>query len=282
MESQIQTTNTSQGNHTVHTINPSDRVYKIMLTVIAIAGVFLLGELLYQFKSLPQNMPREISVSGEGKAYIKPDIALVTLGATTQELKSQDAVNKNNEIINKTIKELKDLGIDEKDIQTTMYQLTPIYDYETIYSPSPMAPAIYPVPPSRNGRVFKGYSLQQQISVKIRNFDLINSVLDKATASGATNVGELQFTVDNPEKVRSEARAKAIEAAKQKMKDLARESGLRIGKLVNVYEGYSGYPQPMYGMGGASMEKAVDAVAPQIQPGQMEINTTVNLVYQVR
>jgi len=53
------------------------------------------------------------------------------------------------------------------------------------------------------GRTFKGYSLDQKITVKIRNFDKINDILDKATASGANDVGQLQFTVDDMEKIKA-------------------------------------------------------------------------------
>ncbi|OGZ73829.1 MAG: hypothetical protein A2908_01310 [Candidatus Staskawiczbacteria bacterium RIFCSPLOWO2_01_FULL_38_12b] len=286
METEVKTTNSIETSHsldTTHTLDLSDKLYKVMIGIAAVGAIFLVGELLYQFKSLPQNMPREISVSGEGKAYIKPDIATISFGVNTREMKSQDAVNKNNETMNAVIKTVKDLGVDQKDIQTTLYNLTPVYEYDyPVMMPSSIGASekMYPVP-SRGERVFKGYSLDQQIFVKIRNFDNINPVLDKAAAAGATTIGELQFTIDDPEKVRAEAREKAIAQAKEKMDSLVKQSGLHVGKLVNVYEGYSNYPQPLYGMGGASLEKSAD-VAPQIQTGQMEVSTTVTLTYQVK
>lgn len=281
---------------TNHTLDLSERLYKVAIAIIAIFGVAVAGWVFLQFAGLPQNMPHEITISGTGKAYVKPDIAVVYFGVTTQELKSQDAVNKNNEKMNAIIKSIKDLGIEDKDIQTTLYNLTPVYDYSTGIMPlkpagfegsvrpdsavSSMPVDSYPIYIDR-GRVFSGYSLEQQISVKIRDFSKINSVLDKATAAGATNVGQLQFTVDDIEKVNSEARALAIANAKEKLKGLSRESGLKVGKLVNVYEGYNGYPQPMYAMGMAEKD-SVSSVPPQIQTGQQEVNVTVTLTYQVK
>ena len=267
-----------------------DRLYNLLIALTVVLGVIGAGLVLAQFAGLPQNYPQQISVSGIGKAYIKPDIAMVSFGVTTQELKSQDAVNKNNEKMNAVIKAIKDLGIDEKDIQTTLYNLTPMYDYGTITDPVPMMESVggssdsgvvYPMP-VRQGQIFRGYSLEQQISVKIRDFEKINSVLDKATSTGATNVGQLQFTVDDPEKANAEARALAIENAKEKMQSLAKQSGLRVGKLVNVSEGYNNYPVPMYtpGMGGATKDSV--GIAPEIQTGQQEINLTVTLTYQVK
>jgi uncharacterized protein YggE len=95
-------------------------------------------------------------------------------------------------------------------------------------------------------------------------------------------VGGLQFAIDNPEKVQSEARAMAIAKAKEKLGDIASQSGLNIGKLVNVSEGYNSVPQPMYaqGLGGAMKDSA--SIAPQIQTGQQEVNATITLTYQVK
>ncbi|MSU54613.1 MAG: DUF541 domain-containing protein [Candidatus Staskawiczbacteria bacterium] len=272
---------------TSHTLDFSDRVYKVVIAFIAVLALTGAGWVFLQFSGLPQNMPQQISVSGIGKAYVKSDIAAVSFGVTTQELKSQDAVNKNNEKMNAVIKAIKDLGIEDKDIQTTLYNLTPLYDYPSMLMPSGNGGSVKPdmgVGSSPvyigGGRVFSGYSLEQQISVKIRNFDKINSVLDGATSMGATNVGQLQFTVDNLEKANAEARVLAISNAKEKMQNLAKQSGLRVGKLINVYEGYNNYPVPMYAMG--MTQKDSVSVAPEIQAGQQEINLTVTLTYQVK
>lgn len=237
-----------------------------ILIAILVIGLVLsyLGQMAYQFNSLPQNYPQEITITGEGKSFAKPDIANVSLGVKTEGMKSADVVNKNNEKMNAIISSIKELGVEDKDIQTTAYYLTPLYDY-TEWS----------------GRVFKGYSLDQRVSVKIRNFEKISDILDKATADGANNIGDLQFSVEDPEKARSEAREKAIEQAKVKAINLAADAGLKIVKLVNISEGYSPV-QPRYATGGGDMMLKEANVAPQIESGQLEINSTVYLTYRVQ
>jgi len=268
---------------TTHTLDFSDRLYKVAIAFIAVLGVAAAGYVFYQFGALSQNAPHEINVSGEGKAYIKPDIAMVSFGVHTQKMKSQDAVNNNNEIMNAVIKSMKDLGIDGKDIQTTLYSLNPVYDYPRILYPAGSDGSGKMSAPSyvSGGRVFSGYSLDQQISVKIRDFDKISDILDKATLNGANTVGNLQFTIDNPEKVMAEARAKAIEQAKEKLKNIAKQSGLKVGKLVNISEGYNNYPRPMYAEAGGIIKDS-GSVAPTIETGQQEVNSTVTLTYQVK
>jgi len=283
-------TNVNTNLETTHTIDLSDRLYKLPVAMIAVVGLVGAGWVFSQFGALPQNQPHEIQVSGEGKAYLKPDVAMISFGVTSEATKSQDAVNKNNEKMNAVIAAIKSLGVEGKDIQTTLYNLTPLYDYP-VYpvkgSAGSMAPARDSVGVSsaspiyvQGGRVLSGYSLEQQVSVKIRNFDNINAILDKATFAGATNVGQLSFTVDDPEMARSQAREEAIKNAKEKLAIIAKQSGLRVGKLVNVSEGYNNYPQPMY----ASMAKdaGVESTAPQIQTGQMEISSSITLTYQVK
>lgn len=244
-------------------IDLSDRFFTMVsLLIIGLVVVGVLGT-AFEFSNLPQNAPQQINVSGDGKAYAKPDIAMVSLGMHTQGFVSQQVINDNNGVMNAVIDAVKNLGIDQKDIQTTSYNVSPVYDY------------------TDRGRVFKGYSLDQQISVKIRNFDKISDVLDKATSLGATTVGDLQFTIDNPELVRADARAKAIEAAKTKAVELASQSGLKLGKLINISEGGSYAPQPMYAQA-SMLDKASASIAPSIQSGQLEVNSSVTLTYLLK
>jgi hypothetical protein len=283
METNINT-NVGTSLETSHTLDFSDRVYKVTIAFIAVLGVIGAGWVGAQFGALPQNAPHEISVSGTGKAYIKPDIATVTFGAHAEAPKSQDAVNQSNAKMNAIIAAIKSQGVEDKDIQTTGYNLSPVYSYERpvaapmgVKSGAVSTPVYYPMP---GNQVITGYALDQQVSVKIRNFDNINSILDKATAAGATDVGDLQFSVDNPETITAQARALAIADAKKKLADIMQQSGLQVGKLVNISEGYNNYPQPMYATGMA--KDSVAATAPQIQTGQQEVDSNVTLTYQVR
>lgn len=246
------------------TIDISQRLFMLFGGLVLIIIISMVGQMIYQFQSLPQNAPHELNVTGEGKAYAKPDVATITFGVHTEAAKSQDAVSQNNQTMDKVIKAIKDQGVEDKDIQTTSYNLYPQYDY------------------TQYGSRFKGYSLDQQVLVKIRNFDKINDVLDKAAANGANTIGSLQFTVDDMEKVKSEARAKAIAQAKEKADSITSSSGLHIIRLTNVSE--SSYPTPgpiAYGMGGGPM-MAKDSSAPSIQTGQLEVDLTVNLTYAIQ
>jgi uncharacterized protein YggE len=255
-----------------------------MLAAVLIAGVlvFFVGEMLIQQKYLDQQNTYQITVSGEGKIYAKPDVAITNLGVTTTAATVADVTKTNTDKMNAVIDALKALKIDEKDIQTTNYNLTPVYENYSIPSAVPM---MYPTASGsmvRTGTTVTGYRLEQDVQVKIRDFTKVGDILSQATAKGANVVSDLQFTIDNPEQFKDQARVKAIAQAKTNAQNLAKESGVKLGKIINVYENYV---YPMYNSTksvsmGAGVPEA--APVPVIQPGQQEIDVTINLTYQVR
>lgn len=244
----------------------SNRLFIVFaILLIGVLG-FWATKVFIDFQGLPDNYPREITISGEGRVFAVPDIALIQFGVVSEGTKIGDIVKENTEKMNSILKEIKDLGIEEKDIKTTTYSLSPRYEW------------------TEDGkRVFKGYTLTQEIRVKIRNFEKIGEALEKATEKGANLVGDLQFSIDDPEKVRQEARKEAIEKAKIKAVQLSQDSGLKLVKLVNIYEDYyprtlsDTYYKSLEGMGGGEI-----AAPPEIQPGEQEVTVTIYLTYRVR
>lgn len=238
-----------------------------LLASVLVVGVllFFIGQLVYESKVIDLQNNYQITVSGEGKIYAKPDVALVNLGVATEGSTTADVIDRNTKKMNAVIQAVKDAGVDEKDIKSTTYNLSPLYNWT-----------------EAAGRVFQGYTLQQNIQVKIRDFTKIGEILNKATSSGANLANDLQFTIDDPEQFREQARTEAINQAKEKAKNLAKESGIKLGKIINVYENYNSYPVSydlLKGYGGAATESAP---VPTIESGQQEVTITINLTYQIR
>lgn len=243
----------------------SNRLYYLLLA--GIVGVLVYAGVNIGFWLTDDSEAKQFTVSGEGKIYVKPDIAIAVFGVKTEGKKSDEVAKLNSEKMNAIIKAVKEEGVPEKDIQTSMYNLSPKYNYT-----------------EDRGSFLDGYALSQQITVKIRNFEKITVILEKATRSGANEIGSLQITVDDPEFFKAEARKKAIAAAKKKAQDMAKESGIKLGKITEVSESYSNYqPYPMaykaedgFGRGGATSS------APQIEAGEKEIIANVSLTYKIR
>ena len=243
-----------------------NKVYILAIVLVAVLALSLLSTMGFQRETLDHQNQDQITVSGTGKVYAKPDVAIINLGVTTTGTTVADVINKNSEKMNAVIEAVKKLGVEEKDIQTTNYNLYPQYNYT-----------------EARGRLFEGYTLDQNVQVKIRDFTKTGSILAKATDMGSNLVGNLQFTIDDADQFKQEARAKAIEKAKANAKNLAEKSGISLGKIVNVYENSNSYAPMMYdskmvsGMGGAET-----SVTPTIAAGQQEIEITINLTYLVK
>ena len=240
----------------------SNRLFVVFLILILGILGFFVALAVYRFKTI--DYPREMTISGEGRVFAKPDIALVRLGVTTEGWVVKDVVKENTEKMNTVLNEVKNLGIEEKDIQTTRYNLTPRYEWI-----------------EKGERIFKGYVLEQEVRVKIRNFEKIGEVIEKATEKGANLIGDLSFTIDDPEAVREKARREAIKRAKDKANKIAAQTGIRLKKLVNVYEDYYPIPQ-IEAMKDYRGLKAGFPAAPEIQPGEQEVIVRINLVYRVK
>ena len=244
----------------------SNRLFIIVVLLVIGAIACFSYQIFYKAKTLEQQNQNQITVSGEGKVYATPDIATVTLGIETNGKSVKEITQTNVSAMNKIIEEVKNLGIEDKDIQTTQYSVTPQYNYT-----------------EKEGRVPNGYTINQNIEVKIRNFDNISGVLDVATQNGANVVSSLAFTIDDPEQFRAEARAKAIEQAKAKAETLAKQAGVKLGEIINVYENNYSY-SPVYTnsktlMGAGVLESTASA---DIQTGQQEVDLTINLTYKLK
>lgn len=238
-----------------------------ILVIVFLVGLLAFwGFRMYEiWNSAHGNYAREITVEGNGKTYVIPDVAELTLGVTTDAATSDEAVKQNTKKINAVMEALNSFKIDKKDIQTTGYYLEPKYNWT-----------------QDKGSVQDGYTLDQTILVKVRDFTKVGEVLAKTTKAGANTVGGVYFTIDDPEKGKAEARAQAIEKAKAKAETIADQAGLSLGDVVNYYE-YGG--SDYYGKGGYAMAEGGGggemAAAPVIEPGQSEVNLTVSLTYKL-
>ena len=205
------------------------------------------------------------TVTGVGKTTVTPDIAVMSVGVTAQSSTVKLAQKQLNTNIDAVTKAVKQLGVDAKDIKTSNYSINPRYDYQ-----------------SATQRIV-GYDAQSSLTIKVRDMDKANDVVDAATANGANEVGGISFDVDDRAKLEDAAREIAVADAKKKAEMAAKTAGFNLGNIVNYQEGTGTNPRPMYSkipMAGGGGED--QAVASTIEPGSTEITMQVSLSYQIR
>lgn len=219
-----------------------------------------------QYETIGRPAPQRdlVTVTGEGRIKVAPDVAVLDLGMTAERGTVTEAQAETVKVMNDLTAAVKTLGVEAKDVQTANYSVSPAYDWE-------------------DGRQsLRGYSVTQSLRVKVRNLDSVSAILAKAAELGANQVGGISFVIDEPESLRAEAREKAIADAQEKAEDLAETVGFDLGKIVSFGEGYSPSPEAYYmadramGLGGAV------AAMPSIEPGQNEIVVSVSLTYELK
>lgn len=207
-----------------------------------------------------------ITVSAEGEVYTKPDLALTTLSVITEADSVKEAMTENTEKMNEVISFVKSKGIEEKDLKTTTFSISPRYEWhekEMSYYPE-------------GKRVLVGYEVRQSLQVKIREMDEIGEILEGSTENGANQVGSLQFTVENEDEAREEARGKAIEKAKEKAQNIASQLGVDLVRIINFSENIY-FPQ--YDL--MRTESAEGGGSPQIETGENRITANVSITYEI-
>jgi uncharacterized protein YggE len=236
----------------------SPRIPTLLLAVV-IGGVFYVaGEFVATRKE-----PLVISVSGEGRVFGIPDIAEVSLGVQTGREKSAEiAMGELQRAMTAVVAAVKAQGIEEKDIRTEQFSLNPIYDW------------------TERGQIFRGYEASQSLRVKVRDLSKVGTVLSAATTAGVNQAGGVTFTIDDPEKLRAEAREEAIREAQEKARVLAEQLGKTLGKLRGFSE-ESAFPPPM-----PFMARAMDGVGGDenltVPAGEEEVLLSVTLTYELR
>lgn len=208
--------------------------------------------------------PRLISARGVGRVAVKPDLAVVRVGAETRAPNVTDATADVARRMSAVLIRVKSLGVAENDITTVQYSIDPI-----------AAPRRTEEDPSR----IVAYHVANVAQVKIRDLAAAGRILDGALAAGANTISALQFTIDDPRPAEAEARALAVKAAAATAQQLAAAAGVRLGEIVSVTEGLAVRP-PLERIMMRSAAAPAMAAGP-VESGQYEIVVSVEAHYRI-
>lgn len=225
----------------------------------------LLGPIPFSVNSINTTKTEMFTVQGVGEETAVPDTVFMNIGVTKTASTVKGAQDEVNSVINTITQGLKNLGLDEKKIKTTSYNINPNYDY------------------SDGKETFRDYQVTQNLRIEITPIEKANDALDLASSNGANMVGNLQFSVNDEkrEELENVARENAIKKAKEKASKIARSAGIRLGKILNVSDGgNSYYPQPYYDSLSTLRAPGGGAEKTELQPGESTIRISVTLSYE--
>ena len=204
-----------------------------------------------------------ITIQGEGKVSGKPTLAQIDIGLYSEGKDVPEVQNQNSQKVNAMVAAMKELSIAEADLQTSHYSISPRYEYKD------------------GAQNVIGYTVSQNVSVKVRDLAKVGTVLSKVGQLGANQVNGVNFTIDDPTALKQEARKEALQDARDKAEELAKALGVKITRVVTFAESSgSGIPPMPYAY---KSEMAVaTAIAPDIQAGSLDVVSQVSVTYEVR
>jgi len=205
-----------------------------------------------QLKIEPTN--RTLTVSAENQVTVEPDVATLHVGFQTQPSDAKSAYAAGAETSNAIVGALKQAGIPESSIRSEWQRLD-----------------------SANGKPHK-FTLAQQWTVKVKP-ERAAEILDVAVTAGATDSGQIDWTVENEQALEDKALDGAAARARAQAEVLAKGMGVKLGALVYVSDQTSAPVYPMF----RTMAAPMSAMAGQQQPLSIEprkVTSTAN-VYAV-
>jgi len=215
-----------------------------------------------------------IRVSGTGTVSVEPDVAILQVGVEVFAGKVSTARSEASKAMDSVVSVLKKEGVEEKDIQTTRFNIYPRYDYEEV---------------TINGKrigtqVLTGYTVNNTVKAKIYEIDKVGEIIDKGADAGGdyARINGVDFTVDDLTPYQTEIRKMAVEDAVGKAQEYALLTNVELGPVIELNEMTSGSVHSPYEADYGMRMMAAAPPTTSISAGQLEISLTVNTLFAIK
>lgn len=231
------------------------------LSAALLAACLLAAEPAFaqQPPALPPLPPARIIVTGSGSATVPPDYAEIASGVTMQAKTAREASDANAKVMTALKAALKTDGIAADDIQTLRFSVSPVYG-----------------PPQQNAPPkLVGFSVSNELGIKVRQIGKVGEILDSLIQAGATDSGSVQFLHSNMSQALDQARQQALADARRKAALYAQGAGLKLGGVAWITE------VPAYAPPGPMAGRAYAAAASvPISAGTDTLNVQITVGFE--
>jgi uncharacterized protein YggE len=242
--------------------NKNDKSYYVIIALSIV--LVLMSATIYAISQSGSEKGAEntISMSGYAEQKVVPDTATLRIGVVVQSETAKEASDENAALMSAVIAELKALGLQDKEIQTSYVSVYPVYSYDT-------------------EQKITGYSASNSVQITTTKLDNLSEIIDRSTAAGANDIGGISFSVsDEKQKQLSEdLMNEAVADASSKAATLAKSLDVKITGVQTSSVSESSGSRVYYDM--AMEEKASGAVSTPIQPGESTVSMSVQVTYYI-
>ncbi|MEM7069290.1 MAG: SIMPL domain-containing protein [Pseudomonadota bacterium] len=214
-------------------------------------------------------LPRTISVTGTGVESVAPDMALISIGVVREAKTARAAVDENNKEMTAILSALKEQGIEDKDLQTSNFNIQPRYHY-----PKRQANGEQPAPQ------ITGYIVSNNLDVRIRDLAKTGEILDLLVSTGMNSGGNIRFLNQDTLAILKKARISAVKDARGKAETLAEAAGVELGDILNISENTT-TPRPGPIAHARTLAIQEDASAVPIAGGENSYRVNVQISWEI-
>ena len=238
----------------------------------------------------------QINVSGSAEIKVVPDEVDLKVGVETRDASLEAARRQNDERISKALHFLKKNGVKDEDVKTDYIAIEPVYDDH----PGISLETGLPLRDYDKTKLVEPayYQVRKSIGIKLINVANFDQVLAGLITNGVNHVLRVEFGTSELRKYKDQARAKAVQAAKEKAQAMASALGVKVGKpsniTVNDWSGWTGWSPPgswAYGggggFGGGAQNVSQSAgggsgdTGPTVAVGQISISANVSVTFRI-
>ena len=233
---------------------------KVIAALALLAGCLAAGAQQtsqVQLKIEPTN--RTLTVSAEGRVTVDPDVAILHIGFETQPSDAKTAYAAGAKTSNDVVFALKQAGIPETSIRSEWQRLD-----------------------SASGKPHK-FTLGQQWTVKVPP-ERAAEILDIAVAAGATDSGEIDWTVQDEHALEDQSLEQAAARASADATMLAKSMGVDLVSLLYVTNQISIPQLAMMAYANNAAQGELARAIPQalsIEPRKVSREATVYAVFAI-
>ena len=213
-----------------------------------------------------------ITVTASSDAKVVPDKARINVSVVSEAKTAEACQDDNAADVNAVIAALGELGVADTSIQTANTSLFPRYGQPANGSED-------------DEYVITGYEMTTTLRVEDLDIDNVGTIVQACVAEGANQADGIEFYASTYDEAYQQALEAALGTARNKAEGIANASGVNLGSIVRVSEGYQDTSaRYISNLDVYASEDAVDsgAATAKTMPGQTTITAEVTVTYAIR
>lgn len=257
-------------------------IFGASFVLLIIFCVYFGVKTILDFKNFRMMGMTYVSFDGKGEVSSTPDLATINFTIRENDKETKNAQDKVS-VKEKTVLAFLDKnGIAKKDIKAESVNFYPQYDYGTqcVAGSNTIDASCQPTEPK-----IIGYEASEYITVKIHDITKAGGIVKGLAELQVFEMNGPNYSIENEENLKAQARKLAIVDAKNKAKILAQDLGLHLGKVTSFMDndtssGCSAMYEKSFDMGAVDSNMAIPA--PSLPSGENKIISNVTITYELR